>query len=249
VRKSPRVFAAGPLNEGGRVSYGISETVGSSELAVAAVKRSTALKLDMLKSYVREDYTTQKTIIGEAHTSGIPISGHELYPALANGADQVEHVGGTSRRGFSTKITKLNRTYQDVVALLTQSGMTITPTLALHSRNGTEPIPTIQKTIKSVYDQGGKIMAGVDSPFITFADSLHTELRLYSEAGIPNAAVLKLATSGNAKLLHADSEIGTVEAGKVADLILIDGDPLADINDTRKVTWVMQGGEVVWEKK
>jgi Tol biopolymer transport system component len=248
-RPGPRVFSAGPLNEGGRVSYGISETVGTVELAKSAVARSTALKLDMLKSYVREDYTVQKAIIAEAHASGIPISGHELYPALANGADQMEHVGGTSRRGFSTKISRLNNTYQDVIALISQSGMIITPTLALHSRNGTEPIPSIQKTVKAIVDAGGRVVAGVDSPFVTFADSLHVELRLYVEAGIAPAHVLRLATLEAAKGIGVDSQIGSVEKGKIADLVLIDGDPLADISDTKKVAWVMKNGTVVWEKK
>ncbi|MDP3740494.1 MAG: amidohydrolase family protein [Hyphomonadaceae bacterium] len=248
-RPGPRVFSAGPLNEGGRVSYGISETVGTVELAKAAVARSTALKLDTLKSYVREDYTVQKAIIAEAHASGIPISGHELYPALANGADQVEHVGGTSRRGFSTKISRLNNTYQDVVALISQSGMIITPTLALHSRNGTEPIPSIQKTVKAIVDAGGRVVAGVDSPFVTFADSLHVELRLYVEAGIAPAHVLRLATLEAAKAIGVDSQIGSIEPGKIADLVLIDGDPLANITDTTKVAWVMKNGTVVWEKK
>lgn len=248
-RQGPRVFTAGPLNEGGRVSYGISETVGTPELAKAAVERSTALKLDMLKSYVRQDYTTQKTIIAEAHTSGIPISGHELYPALANGADQMEHFGATSRRGYSTKISRLNNTYSDVISLLAQSGMIITPTLSLQTGNGTRVGPEVLGTLKKMYDQKVQIMAGVDSPFITFADTLHTEMRIYSQAGIPNAKVLQLATSGNAKLLNADSQIGSVVAGKVADVILVDGDPLATITDTKNVTWVMKNGEVVWEKK
>ena len=248
-RPGPRVFSAGPLNEGGRVSYGISETVGTIELAESAVRRSTALKLDMLKSYVREDYTVQKAIIAQAHASGIPVSGHELYPALANGADQMEHVGGTSRRGFSTKISRLNNTYQDVVALLAGSGMIITPTLALHSRNGLDPIPSIQKTVKAIVDAGGKVVAGVDSPFVTFADSLHVELRLYVEAGIAPARVLKLATSEAAEAIGAGSQLGSIGIGKIDDLVLLDGDPLSVITDTRKVTWVMQNGKVVWRKQ
>jgi imidazolonepropionase-like amidohydrolase len=203
----------------------------------------------MLKSYVREDYTVQKAIIAEAHASGIPISGHELYPALANGADQMEHVGGTSRRGFSTKITRLNNTYQDVVALLSQSGMIITPTLALHSQNGANPIPSIQKTVKAIVDAGGRVVAGVDSPFVTFADSLHTEMRLYSEAGIPNARVLQLATIEGARGIGIDSEIGSIEKGKIADLIVLDGDPIANIKDTNTVSWVMKNGTVVWQKR
>jgi Tol biopolymer transport system component len=246
-RQGPRVFTAGPLNEGGRVSYGVSETVGTLEQAEAAVRRSTALKLDLLKSYVREDYSVQRGIIGAAHASGIPITGHELYPALANGADQMEHVGGTSRRGFSTKLSRLNVSYQDVVALVSKSGLVLTPTLALNSANGTHPIPQMQRTVKAIADQGGHILAGVDSPFVTFADSLHTELKHYVEGGIAPAKAIRFATSEAARALGAENQLGSVQPGKVADLILVEGDPLASISDLRRITWVMKNGEVVWQ--
>lgn len=247
-RPGPRVFTAGPLNEGGRVSYGISETVGSIELARSAAARSRAMQLDMFKSYVREDYTVQKSVISEAHAAGIPVSGHELYPALANGADQVEHMSGTSRRGFSTKISRMNVVYQDVVALLAGSGMLITPTLALHSANGANPIPTIQSSLKRMSDAGVRMVAGTDSPFVPFADSLHVEMKLYAEAGLSNARVLRLATSEAATALGAGDQIGSVEVGKIADLVLLDGDPLEDITHTRNVAWVMKNGEVAWAR-
>ena len=248
-RPGPRVFTAGPLNEGGRVSYGISETAGTIELARSAVARSSAMQLDMFKSYVREDYSVQKAVIAEAHESGIPVSGHELYPALANGADQVEHMGGTSRRGFSTKISRMNVVYQDVVALLAGSGMLITPTLALHSANGTNRIPSIQASLKRMSDAGVHIVAGTDSPFVPFADSLHVEMKLYSEAGIANAKVLRLATSEAAVALGVGDQLGSIEIGKLADLVLLAGDPLSDISDSRNVAWVMKNGEVVWKKE
>jgi imidazolonepropionase-like amidohydrolase len=248
-RPGPRVFTAGPLNEGGRVSYGISETAGTADLARSAVARSAAMKLDMFKSYVREDYTVQKAVVAEAHKAGIPVSGHELYPALANGVDQVEHMGGTSRRGFSTKISRMTVVYQDVTALLAASGMMITPTLALHSANGVNPIPSIQASLKRMSDAGVRIVAGTDSPFVTFADSLHVELILYEEAGIPNAKALKLATSFAAEALGAGDQLGSIEPGKIADLILIDGDPLSRMRDLRNVAWVMKNGEVAWTRE
>jgi Tol biopolymer transport system component/imidazolonepropionase-like amidohydrolase len=247
--KGPRVFTAGPLNEGSRVSYGISETLGTPELAVKAMVRSEQLKLDMIKSYVRQDYTTQKALVTEAHKTGMMISGHELYPAVANGVDQMEHFGATSRRGYSTKSSRLNYTYGDVISLLSKSGMIITPTLALSTGNGTRIEPQVLQTLKTMYDSGVRIMAGVDSPFVTFADTFHTEMRIYSLAGIPNWKVLQIATSGNAELLHAGDQIGSIAPGMIADVILVDGDPLANITDTMKVTWVMKNGEVVWEKK
>ena len=248
-RPGPRVFAAGPLNEGARVSYGISETVGTAEEAEEAVEQSTALGLDMLKSYVRQDYGVQKVIIAAAHKSGIPVSGHELYPAVANGVDQMEHVGGTSRRGFSLKISALEHSYQDVIELVAKSGLVITPTLALHSRNGERDIAPILATVGKIAREGGRIVAGTDSPFIDFATSLHTEMKLYVDAGLTPAQAIRAATYDGAVAIGADSEIGSIEIGKMADLVVIDGDPLATITDTRKVDMVMKSGAIVFEKK
>jgi imidazolonepropionase-like amidohydrolase len=90
------------------------------------------------------------------------------------------------------------------------------------------------------------MVAGTDSPFVPFADSLHVEMKLYAEAGLSNARVLRLATSEAAAALGAGDQIGSVEVGKIADLVLLDGDPLEDITDTRNVAWVMKNGEVAW---
>ena len=61
----------------------------------------------------------------------MPVTSHEIYPAVAYGADGVEHIAGTSRRGFSPKISELRRSYRDVIDLLAQSGMTLTPTIGI----------------------------------------------------------------------------------------------------------------------
>src|SRR6185436_18278655 len=73
----------------------------------------------------------QKRIIEEAHRMGMPVTSHELYPAVAFGADGVEHIRGTSRRGYSPKISALSRSYRDVIDLLTASKMTLTPTIGI----------------------------------------------------------------------------------------------------------------------
>src|SRR4029077_18080028 len=73
----------------------------------------------------------QKRIIEAAHAMGMPVTSHGLYPAVAYGADGVEHIRGTSRRGYSPKVTALMRSYQDVIDLLTTSKMTLTPTIGI----------------------------------------------------------------------------------------------------------------------
>ncbi|WP_155843623.1 amidohydrolase family protein [Hyphomonas sp. CY54-11-8] len=247
-RSAPRVFTAGPLNEGARVSYGVSETVGTVEEAANSVRLSTELKLDLYKSYVRQDYTIQKEVIELSHESGIPVTGHELYPAVANGVDQMEHFGATSRRGYSLKSSLNGHSYQDVIALISQSGMYVTPTLAMGKRAGSEFVQAGQDALVEIIENGGKIVAGTDSPFVPYGASLHDELAVYSEAGVPNATVLKLATSQAAEAIGVGDQLGQIAPGYLADITILDADPLADIANTLSVSEVMKNGEIVYTK-
>lgn len=245
-RPGPRVFTAGPLNEGARVSYGVSETVGTIERAEHSMRLSSDLNLDMYKSYVRQDYTTQKKVIELAHESGIPVSSHELFPAVANGVDQLEHFGATSRRGFSLVTSRLNRSYQDVIDLIAKSGMVITPTLALNSRSGTRDISAREETLRRLVAGGANIVAGTDSPFVPHASSLHEELEIYANAGVSTAHTLKTATSFAADALGAGDQLGRIVPGYLADILIVDGDPLNNMSDIRRINTVIKSGFVVW---
>jgi imidazolonepropionase-like amidohydrolase len=212
------------------------------------MRLSTELQLDLYKSYVRQDYTVQKTVIELAHESGIPVTGHELYPAVANGVDQMEHFGATSRRGYSLKSSLNGESYQDVIALVAESGMYITPTLALVERGGPDKLAAGQETLRNLLAKGGKIVAGTDSPFVPYGASLHTELSIYSDAGVPNATVIKLATSQAAEAIGVGDQLGQIAPGYLADITILDGDPLADIANTLNVSEVMKNGEIVFTK-
>jgi Tol biopolymer transport system component/imidazolonepropionase-like amidohydrolase len=248
-RAGPRVFAAGSLNEGARVSYGVSETVRTPEEAVQVMEIAGAMELDMTKSYVRQNYDTQKVFIAEAHKHGIAVSGHELYPAIANGVDQMEHTGATSRRGFSTKQSRTGKSYKDMVDMVADSGLIITPTLALGGRNwkSGDPASGSMQAVKAIYDKGGFVVAGTDSPFIESASSLHKELEILVASGLTTAQTLRMVTYDNARALNADNQLGSIEPGKIADILILDGDPLANIQDTLKVDTLMKNGVVVLE--
>ena len=90
---------------------------------------------------------------------------------------------------------------------------------------------------------GGAIVAGTDAgaPMVVPGVSLHDELRLLVGAGLSPLDALHSATSGAAALLGADS-IGTLAAGKVADLVILESDPREDIGNTRRITDVMLAG-------
>jgi Amidohydrolase family len=93
----------------------------------------------------------------------------------------------------------------------------------------------------------GKLLVGSDAPnpFVVPGASLHRELELLVAAGLSPMAVLVAATHGNAEALGLSSDLGTLAQGKLADLVLLDADPLDDITNSRRVRVVLQAGEVV----
>lgn len=97
------------------------------------------------------------------------------------------------------------------------------------------------KMAKTLYDAGITIVAGTDS---LAGFSLHRELELYQQAGIPAPKVLQLATWGAARVMKREQELGSIAPGKLADVILVDGDPSRRISDIRRVRTVVKDGVV-----
>ncbi len=93
--------------------------------------------------------------------------------------------------------------------------------------------------IVHLHEQGVPIVAGTDA-MAGFA--LHRELELYSLAGIPNEDVLYIATLGAAIVMGRDDRLGTIRPGMLADVALIDGNPLENMSDIRKVEIVIKDG-------
>jgi hypothetical protein len=101
------------------------------------------------------------------------------------------------------------------------------------------------KMVKALYDNGIPLVAGTDD-FVGFI--LHRELENYVKAGIPSAEVLRIATLQAATVAGKSDQFGSIEKNKVADLILIDGNPLNNISDIRKVTTVIKDQSVYQSK-
>jgi imidazolonepropionase-like amidohydrolase len=107
-------------------------------------------------------------------------------------------------------------------------------------------LPVLQRFVGMYARLGGKIAAGTDTPqqFVVPGASLHRELELYVASGLSPAAALYSATGGAAALLGIQDRVGTIGDGMAADFVLLDGDPLADIRNTRRITLVVKDGIV-----
>lgn len=267
VRVSPRIFSTGHLMEWQRVYYKMGVAISSKLHLDMELIRASILGFDMLKSYVRMPDLQQRAIVAFAHAMGIPASSHEVYPAAYNGMDSVEHVGGTSRRGYSPKNT-LDHSYNDVTRLLGAAHMTMTPTLIPEMRAFLDENPDMRsdprlemdapwlkaqilasppqdpqsaaangKEVLDAYRAGARIVAGTDEPEAMY---LHNELAAYVRFGMTPYEALRAATAVPAGFLGLDA--GIIAPGKLADIVLVEGNPLAKISDTARVRQVIANG-------
>jgi Tol biopolymer transport system component/imidazolonepropionase-like amidohydrolase len=278
VRPGPRVYGTGYLMEWQRAYYKMGIAISSVSQFEMELQRAKVLQHDLIKSYVRLPDLQQKRMVEFAHSIGVPVATHEIYPAAFVGVDNTEHTAATSRRGYSPKIATLSRAYEDVVQLFgksqrilcpmisgvgarrlfdsapelrsdprfklypawIQAQVTQPPAAALAAFNAaTDPTGGSGKMVLDIMRAGGLIVAGTDTPN---ALNLHGELMSYVLAGMTPFEALKAATVNPAKALNVDT--GTIEAGKLADLIVVDGDPLKDIAAAHKVKRVIANGRV-----
>ena len=279
-RMGPRTHITGYLTDGNRVFYAMAEGVVSDQHLEDALARTAALQLDFVKTYVRLPDHWQAKVVDFAHRQGIAVSSHELYPASAHGIDHVEHIGGTSRRGYQPKVSRLGYSYQDVVELLSVSGMGITATavlpgsmvivdqeadwfetpqfdhffgeetkqryLGMRALFGAtaEGVATANGgLLRALTERDALLVTGTDAPFVPYGAGLHAEFRLYARAGLTGAQILHQATMNSAQAAGVANELGSIEPGKLADLVVVEGDPLADIRDLDQVVMTIKGGQ------
>ena len=103
-----------------------------------------------------------------------------------------------------------------------------------------------QELTAILHRAGVTLLAGTDAPepYVAPGFSLHQELEMLVESGLPPAAALRAATLNNAQALGQTENLGTIEPGKLADLLVLSADPLADIRNSRKIERIVKGGRL-----
>jgi hypothetical protein len=108
----------------------------------------------------------------------------------------------------------------------------------------------VEQFVQRFVNAGGKVVTGPDvagtsGPSNLPGLAMHVEMEALVDAGLTPMQVILASTKWSAEFLGKDRDLGTVEPGKLADLILIEGDPLADIRNTRNIRAVILDGKVV----
>jgi imidazolonepropionase-like amidohydrolase len=255
----PRIVSAGPIMTvpGGYpttrpdIGEAVSFTVSGPAEATAGVNKILDDGADFIKiavenglpsGHLLEDAHAPtlnlveiRAIVAAAHARGKRVSAHvsnvsEMQAALAGGVDAMAHTP------LDLPIPK------DTMRTMLDRGVPLTATLNIWG--GGKFLKQAQDNIAAYHAAGGVVTFGTDYPYQTFEGLPIDELRLMQEAGLSAADIL-LAATRDAAALCGLGDVGTVAVGKIADVIIVQGDPSRDVTDLAHVTKVIQGGKEV----
>jgi imidazolonepropionase-like amidohydrolase len=291
ITVSPRLLLAGYIDSGEN-SVGSMKAETPAE-ARAIVNRYKQAGYQQIKIYQSLKPELVKVVTDQAHklsmtvTGHIP-TGHNIFTAVDNGFDQVNHLGFVARvmtpRDFDSKsggkrnFDPTNKLAKDGFRFFLDNNIVVEPTLARgensskilgDSYEDTEPgakklpfefasliksmgVPSEMalrrqrgrafglRLLKAVYDAGIPLIVGTD--LVIPGHTEYREIELFVKAGIPVIDAIKAATIVPAKAMNLENELGTIEPGKRADLILLDRNPLDEISNIRTVKFVVKDG-------
>jgi imidazolonepropionase-like amidohydrolase len=191
-----------------------------------------------------------KAIVADAHRLGRKVAAHAhgaqgVIWASEAGVDSVEHGHLMNDEAIAT--LKKNGTYLVPTLYLVdwQRENATQANLPEYARKKMEMVSQVgQANIKKAIAAGVKIGMGTDAAVYPHGLNAH-ELEVYVRLGMTPLQSIQTATINDADLLGWSDKIGTIEPGKFADIIAVDGDPLEDITTLQHVKFVMKGGEVV----
>jgi imidazolonepropionase-like amidohydrolase len=202
---------------------------------------------------LRQHFTSDelKAIVTAAHAMGRKVAAHAhgtdgIKAALKAGCDSIEHA-----------------TFQDeeTIDLFTQTGAWYVPTLLagatvlanaeipgyyppMVSRKAKEAGPVMIETFRKAHKAGVKIAFGTDSGVSTHGQNAK-EFALMMQGGMSASDTIVCATMNAAKCLGIETEVGSLEPGKFADVVAVAKDPTKDASELERITFVMKSGEVI----
>lgn len=226
------------------------------ELVKAAINESHFNGIRVIGHLYLTSWTDAANLGIDALTHGIPVS-----PLLLSEANQQKflEVGDDPFNHFLwLDLVDLNGPEIDeMMEALVSNNIPVDPTLGIYEAMIKEEPhnrylwPKVLQLTKMLYENGITILSGSDIPNFELVPgaSIHHQLEILLEAGIPPLEVIKIATNNGAAALGIENDVGTVESGKQADMVILSENPLDDISNTRKIETVIVDGQFIDSKQ
>lgn len=247
-----RLVAAGPQMTGGFVppNYPSSVFIYSVEQAQVEADRILNEGADQLKIMLESNWGNQvmaekvaRAIVEAAHRQGKKVSAHisisrDIETAVNVGVDDLAHMA-------------LDRVPDDFIKRVVEAGIYWTPTLEMWQgfvKKGTVPGTYLLDNLGRFVKAGGKVALGTDyggGPFPFELGMPMKEILWMHEAGISPSDIIISATKNAAEVCGLGKELGTLEQGKIADILVVSANPLDDLANLRKVRLVIKSGKVI----
>lgn len=239
--------------------------IDSPEEARKAVREHKKLGVDLIKIMpsggvlsVNDDPNRQlmaddeiKAVIDTAHALGLKVAAHAhgkkaIDSAVRLGVDSIEH--GSFADAESYKLMKEHGTYLVPTLLVAQTVYDLAKAHPeqLNPSSAEKALmvaPRIQKNLHDAYEAGVKIALGTDQSLAPHGTNAK-EFALMVNAGMKPMDAIIAATGSAADLIGDPEDIGSVQPGRFADIVAVNGDPLADVTELQHVQFVMKGGVI-----
>ena len=275
-RIGPRILSANTAVSvpGGHFAGSIATEADSPEMAVEHVRQIANTKPDLIKLMItggvmdssedgepgvlRMPPEIVKAACDEAHRLGYMVAAHVESPegvrvALENGVDTIEHgarLTDETIRLFKDRGAALISTISPALPYV-EFDLSESHALPIAKKNGKIVMDGMIDCAKACLENGIPVGLGNDvgCPFVLHYNFWRELCFYHKYIGASNRDALYAATLGNAKIVGIDSETGSIEKGKSADLIVVQGNPLEDLSVLRNVSEVIMKGKRIREPK
>ncbi|MYW64447.1 amidohydrolase family protein [Streptomyces sp. SID8379] len=185
-------------------------------------------------------------LVDEAHGAGLPVAAHAhgtdgIAAAVEAGVDTIEHCTWMTPDGFEVR--------EDVLARIVEKGIHVCPAVSPHwpmlpKYFGAERAEAMFDAVRHMARAGARLIAGTDAGVQRAGfDGLPSSLTFYEHLGLSVERILAMATTEAAHALGVGDETGQLSPGFSADLLVVDGDPLADLGALKAVATVVAAGK------
>ena len=191
-----------------------------------------------------------QAIVGEAHRLGRKVAAHAhggdgIKLALQAGVDSIEHGSYIDDEGI--KLMKEHHSYLVPTVYLSDwinanASVIGLPAPLLEKSKAVTAVA--RKNLAHAMKEGVTVAFGTDAGVYPHGLNAH-EFAVYVQMGMTPLQAIRTSTVNASKLLGWEQKVGSIDSGKFADMIAVDGDPLKDITELQRVQWVMKGGVVV----